>query len=447
MSLSPLTITGVSQFSTDLQTILDRAVKIAQIPITALQNRDSDTLQKKTLLGGLSGGVSNFASTIEALADTARKKALTATSSNSSVVSVTASGATSAVSYTIDSVTSIAKAAAERTSTSYLDSAATPVGSTGAFRLKVGTDNFDFTLANNTLVGLRDKINGLGAGVTASILTTSGGNYLSISSNTTGAKTLALQDDPLGANTNLLTATNQGSDLEFHLNGIQVKQSRNLVNNVVPGLSFTVLAPSADPVEVSISSDRSALSSALSGFVSGFNTLRTQVNAQTGAAAGLLTGSSVVVQLSARLREIASHRSTSGSIRGLADLGITFDTKGQATFDQNAVSNLTEDQLADAFTFVGNTTSGLGKSAAGLRQFSDPLNGLIILDQRGLDRVDQALQRQIDTLNTRLSVMQQGLALKLQKADALLASLSSQQNQITASIQGLNSVLYGRSSA
>jgi hypothetical protein len=40
--------------------------------------------------------------------------------------------------------------------------------------------------------------------------------------------------------------------------------------------------------------------------------------------------------------------------------------------------------------------------------------------------------------------MQKGLALKLQQADSLLASLESQQNVIKASLQGLNVVLYGK---
>ena len=54
MSITPLTLTGVSPFSSDLQTILDRAVQIAQIPIKQLQNKESELLQQKTLLGTFS---------------------------------------------------------------------------------------------------------------------------------------------------------------------------------------------------------------------------------------------------------------------------------------------------------------------------------------------------------------------------------------------------------
>lgn len=439
MSFSPLTFTGVSQFSADFQSIMDRAVKIAQLPIQALQNRDSDVIQKKTLLSGVSAGVSGLAASLESLGQVADNRALTATSSRPTVVTASAT-------YTVNSVTSIAKAAAERSLTGYADSAATPVGSTGDFRLVVGAEHYDFSLANNTLVGLRDKINGLGAGVTASLLTTSDGNFLSLSANAAGAKALELRDAPGGANTNLLTSDNPGSDLVFHLNGIEVRQATNLVNSVVPGLSFTVLSETNSSTQLTLASGRGDLAGALSNFADSFNALRGQLNSQIGSAAGLLTGNSLVTQLSAGLRQMASHRALSGSVKSLAELGITFDSKGTMKFDADVVNGLSDGRLSDAFALLNNSASGLGRFSGGLRQFSDPISGLIKLEQQGLDRVDTALQSQIASLTDRLSVMQRGMALKLQRADSLLASLESQQNTVKASLQGLNVVLYGKQS-
>lgn len=443
MSLSPLTFTGISQFSTDFQTILDRAVRIAQLPVQALQNRTSDVLQQKTLLSGLASGVSSLAAALEKLGETAAQKALKASSSKPAVVTPVNAGATAAAAYTIESVSSVAAAASERTLAGYADSAATPVGSTGDFRLVVGGEEYNFTLANNTLVGLRDKINSLGAGVTASILTTAGGNYLSVSANASGETTLRLVDDPEGANADLLTGTNQGTDLVFHLNGIEVRQASNLVNGVVPGLTFTVLDTSVDPVQLSLAADQSQLASAISGFVASFNSLRSQLNAQTGAAAGLLTGNTVVTQLSGQLRQIAAHRALEGSVKSLADLGITFDSNGTMSFDEAALNALTQQELSDAFEFLGGGT-GLGSWAAGLRQFSDPVTGLIKLEQNGLDRIDGELQKQIAARLERIDVMRRGMAAKLQQADALLAALDRQQSTIKASLQGLNVVLYGK---
>jgi flagellar hook-associated protein 2 len=446
MSISPLTFTGVSQFSSDLQAVMERAVKIAALPLQAMQNRDADVLQKKGLLGGLSAAVAGFGDSLKALGETSGRKALAASSSKPAIVSVLNSGATAASTYTINSVTSIAAAASERSLLSYADSAATPVGTTGDFKLVVGDDNYTFSASNNTLVGLRDKINDLGAGVTASILTTTDGNYLSISATASGETTLELYDDPSGVNANILTGTNQGTDLVFHLNGIQITQNQNLVNSVVPGLTFTVLDETDTSLQLQLSTKRSDLSASLSTFVSNFNSIRDALTGQTGPSAGLLSGNSLVHQLSGMLRNVSSYRTTSGSVKGLADLGVHFNNAGKVEFDSAKFNALSETQISDAFTFLGTATSGLGGLSRGFKQFTDPINGLIKLEQQGLDRVDQALQKQMAALTDRIELMQRGLALRLQKADALLASLDSQQNTVKASLQGLGLVLYGKQS-
>src|SRR3989442_8911564 len=76
MVLPPLTFTGVSTFSSDFQTILDRASNIAQIPVRQLQNKDSDVLQRKTLLSGLSGAITDLAASLKSLGTTAAGTAL-----------------------------------------------------------------------------------------------------------------------------------------------------------------------------------------------------------------------------------------------------------------------------------------------------------------------------------------------------------------------------------
>src|SRR6516165_6566952 len=86
---SPLTLNGVSPYSSDLQSVLNRAVQIAQIPVTQLQNRDSDILQRKTLLGSLQTDIAALASNLQNLGAIAASQALSATSSDPAVVSVT----------------------------------------------------------------------------------------------------------------------------------------------------------------------------------------------------------------------------------------------------------------------------------------------------------------------------------------------------------------------
>lgn len=443
-ALTPLTINGVSKYSSDMQAILNRAVQIAQIPITFLQNHDSTVLQQESLLSGIGSAVSTFGDSLTALGTIAQSQALSATSSNTSAVTATATGATSPGTYTIDSVTSVAAAASERTNASFADSTSTPVSSTGTLNLVVGSNNYKFTLTNNSLVGLRDQINSLGAGVNASILTTSKGNYLSISANATGATTLKLFDDPDGANTNLLTNTNQGSNAVFSLNGIPISQPGNVVNDVVPGVTFTIAGQSSSPTTVTLASDATQLSGALQTFVDSYNALTTQVQGQVGPAGGLLSGDTIIGQLQDLQRQITSYTGTTGSIKSLADLGIEFSSTGVASFNQTTFSQLSSTQISDAFSFIGSATTGLAGFAQQVNGFTDPVSGLIADEQTGLSNTDKDLQSQIATLQDRANLMQSNLQLQLATADAGLADLESQQNTLTASLQGLSLVLYGQ---
>jgi flagellar hook-associated protein 2 len=443
---TPITLNGVSQYSSDLQNVLTRAVAIAQLPVTALQNTDSSVLSQETELGSLQTNVSNLATSLSSLGSVASSQALSATSSDPSAVSVTATGATAATTYTINSITSAAAAASETSLNGYADAASTPVSANGSMELVVGANTYDFTLAANNLTTLRDTINAQNAGVTASILTTSAGNYLSVTANNTGATTLQLIDDPAGAKTQELSGTNQGTDAVFQLNGIKIDQPNNVVNSAIPGVTFTILAPSATPTTLSLATDPTQLSSALQDFVSNYNALATAVQAQEGQSAGLLSGDTVISQLQDTLGSLAGYSTTTGSINNLADLGVEFDDNtGQLTFDQTAFSALTSTQISDAFNYVGSATSGLGGFSQTLQEYADPVNGLIQTEETGLSQTDTDLQSQISTLTANITTMQTNMAAQLEAADAQIAELQSQQQTLSASLQSLSLVLYGPS--
>lgn len=439
-----LPFTGISQYAADFQAVLTKAVQVAQIPVTLLQSKDSAVIQKENALGSLSSSVADLAASLKSLGTLSSGNALGVTSSNSNIVSAINTGATTAISYTINSVTTVAAAASERSALPFLNSSLTPVSSVGRMELIAGSFDQSFDLTTNTLVGVRDKINSLGAGVTASILTTSGGNYLSITANSTGEINLQLVDNPDGTPSNILTNTNQGSDAEFHLNGIDVKQSGNVVNSVIPGVTFTVLGQSATPVTLSVQTDPTQLSSALQDFVAKYNTLQSAIFAQVGPNGGALTGDSVVSQLQSTLRHLTATTSATGTVQSFAGLGISFSSSGQASFDSSVVNSLTSTQIADGFKFLGSATTGIGGFSTQLTQFSDPIEGLIQMETVGLKQTDQHMQDQIDTLNTRISTMQMHLTSQLEAADALQAQLQSQQQEVQAGLQAVSLVLYGR---
>jgi flagellar hook-associated protein 2 len=448
---TPPTLSGISKFASDFQSVLTRAVSIAQLPVTALQNRDADILSKETQLSTLGASVSDLGASLFALGTLAQNKALVASSSNSAIVSVQATGATAAASYTISNITSVASVASETSTSGYATSNATAVSSTGTVKLVVGSGSFTIHLtpSTNNLVGLRDAINNSGLGVTAAVLTTGTGatpDYLSVTANNTGATTLQLIDDPTvgGANQDLLTSSNQGSDAVFKLNNLSVDKPGNTINDVVPGATFTIENTTAvgATVTLSLASDRAQLLSGLEDFATKYNATVDATNAQVGKAGGLLSGDFIVRQIQQDLRQVGSFQG-SGAIQSLSDLGIQFGSDGKISFNTTTFNSLTDSQVSSAFNFLGSTTTGFGGLSQQFSQLTDPTTGLIQNQQDSYAATDKRLQGNISDLNTRISRLQASLTAQLQAADALQAQLASQQQQLNATIQSLNYSAFG----
>ncbi len=450
MSTAPIAFTGISTFSSDFQSILSRTVAIASLPLKALQNSDNDAIQKKLLLGNLSTGINDLAASLSGLGTVAGNNALSATSSNSALASISNAGATSSASYTISSITSLAAAANETSSSGYADSLSAPVSSTGTLKLVVGASSYTINLTpqTNNLLGLQNAINNLGVPVTANILTTGTGatpNYLTLSATNTGQTTLQLLDDPGGANKNLITSANQGTNANFQLNGVAVSRSNNIVNDLVGGAIFTIngLSTGTASATLSLTSDRSQLTNPIQTFIGKYNSMVDQVNAQVGTSAGLLSGDPIVVQLQSALRGLITYQGP-GAVKNLYDLGIQADSSGKLSFDPNTTAGLTDSQFGDAFRFLGSSKSGFAALANNFTVLADPVTGFIKIEQDNFDQRDKSLQSQIGVLNTRISTMQSSLSARLQAADAQIAGLNNQQQILNGELQSLSLVLFGK---
>lgn len=451
MGLPPLAFTGVSPFSESLTQILNRAGRIANLPLQALQNRKTDLVTQKSLTTSLQGLMQALTTSLENLGAVGDRRGISATSSQPAKVAIVSATATNPVTYTISEITSVATAASETSLNGYANSTSAPVSSTGTVRLTVGSNTYDITLSpsENNLNGLRNHINSLNAGVTATVFTTGTGptpNYLSVTANTTGATTLTLRDDPSGANTDLLTATNQGANANFKLNGVSVSKPQNLINDVINGLTFTIAGTTSgsETVSLQLKVSRTELSTALQSLVSAYNAVVDFLDAQIGESAGLLSGSGIIVQTSSALRRLTAFSGT-GAFTGLASLGVNFDRRGRASFDPSVLNAIPDANLPAAYDFVNNT-SGLASTKSILTDLTDPVQGLIQREQESIDRVERNLNARIEALTERINNQQRELQLRLQAADTLIARLESQRTLIKSSLEGLRLTLYGRSS-
>lgn len=447
--MSPLVFTGISTYSSDFQTIISRAVSIAQLPVKALQQDQQDILTKKTALGSLQTAVAALANSLKKIGEIGPTKSLAATTSNYSLANATITGTAQPGVYSLGNITSLATRASS-VSGVFADPATTEVSPAKYFQLSVGAQTYDINLTDetNNLYGLRDAINAANAGVTASVIQTGGQppDYrLSISGNNTGENRIELRTTAGDAGSNIMPTVNNGSDASFEIDGQLVQRKTNSITDVIPGVTLTLTGKTsgAETAQVQIASSRAPMTSALNGLVDAYNEVAGQLDSHSGKDAGALRGDSLLYDVRGELQALIAYQGA-GSINSIRDLGLSLDNSGQLSFDSTVIDQMTDDQANSAFAFLGSATTGLGAFAARLENYSDSTSGLFEAQQQSYNQTNDTLSTQIDAMNERIQNMQSTLQAKLQAADVLLASLERQQGVLTASIQSLNLTLYGK---
>ncbi|MBL0157486.1 MAG: flagellar filament capping protein FliD [Bryobacterales bacterium] len=454
MSLTPLSFTGISNFSSDFQSIVNRTVAIASLPVQSLQNDQTSLGEKRTALTNLRGAVGSFAASLETLGTLGGGGATSVSSSSSNITATLGTGATPG-NYQITDITSLADTAIATSTGGWATADATQV-STGAdhkVELLIGGVSHEITLTPETdnLNGLRDAINTLGAGASASLIDTGASAgaqryFLVLSAQQAGPATLELRTESGNAASASMELTKPGSSASFKVNGRLVTSNDNYIAGVVPGVNLRLNATSAigQVINLSVAANAAPVVNALTGFVSSYNDLASSLDAHIGETAGVLSGDSLISGLYGLLRE-ATGLPGAGNIKSLAELGITLDSSGIMSFDSSAVSTAGQSRLNDIFSFLGSPTSGLAALTSRFTEISDPATGQIRARLTSLDQTDARLTEQISTMTERVSTMQTTLLAKLQAADGLLARLENQRSMLTASIDSLNMLTNGKS--
>ena len=194
--------------------------------------------------------------------------------------------------------------------------------------------------ATDKLSDIAGKINGAGAGVTATILSDASGERLLLRSKTTGEEAgfrVSVTDadgnatDASGLSRVVAGATSDlAANAKATVNGIAVTSATNTFANTVSGVTFNALQVTTAPVEIAVAKDSTAVKQNIDAFVKAYNAVNQALNQITSydkdtKSAGLLQGDSTAVGLQntlrAALQSVAS--GTGGTFKTLSDVGIT----------------------------------------------------------------------------------------------------------------------------
>ncbi len=208
--------------------------------------------------------------------------------------------------------------------------------------------------AGDTLTTLQNDINNLGAGLSASILTDSSndpyrlsltatqsgqaGNMIVDASQISG---MSLQEMAQGQNALLALGDSSASATGDTTAPIVISSSSNTFTGVLPGVSLQVNSATGQPVSVTVGNDGTNIATNLQSFVTNYNNFRSQLTTDTAYNTTTETGSVLsddgsALELDTQLSQLLTTTFVaSGPVQSLADVGITVQSDGTLTFNQD----------------------------------------------------------------------------------------------------------------
>lgn len=389
--MATLSSPGVGTNGLDVKSIISQLVALEKRPLDSLKLQAATVTTKISAFGQIKSMVSALADATGKLTSVTGWNGVSTTSSDSKYVSATAVGGTLPTTFSVE-VQSLAKAQ------STASAALLPVGGAlgaGTLRLELGKWSIapaSFTpgagqpvdivvSASDTLVDIASKINGAGAGVTASILSDVSGERLLLRSKATGELSGFRLGVMEGGDTDIAsvgntdgtglsrlvsgaTVTQAAADAQATVNGIAVSSGTNTFATTISGVAFKAEQVTTAPIEIVVGKDEAAVKSNIDGFVKAYNDINqllqeaTKYDAKT-QSAGLLQGDSTAVALQNSLRNaIQSLTSGGGAFKRLADIGITQQLGGALAVDSTKLSKALTESPDDVKNLFRNTGGG-----------------------------------------------------------------------------------------
>ncbi len=386
----------------DINGIIGQLMAIERQPLAALAQKEAKYQTKLSAYGTLKGAMSSFQSAMGDLSTLSKFRPIKTSVADTTILSASASTGALPGSYSIE-VTQLAQS--HKLASAAFDATTDTVGS-GTLTFQFGTYSGGTFTANadkatqtvtiassqNSLAGIRDAVNDADIGVTAAIVNDGTGYKLVFTSDDTGADNslkITVDDDDLNDtdNSNLsrlaydpagsagsgknLTQTVSALDATLTMDGISISKESNVIDDVVEGITLTLLAESDanTPTTLTVSRDTSAVQTSVEAFVKAYNDLRktvtdlTSYNAET-KVASVLQGDAAARSVLTQVRRTLSTALTglNGTYTDLSQIGVSFKSDGTLSLDstklQSALSSNFND-VAGLFAAYGTPSDSL----------------------------------------------------------------------------------------
>jgi len=468
----------------DVNGIVSQLMAAERQPLTALVRQELAYTQKLSAFGQMRSALASFQAALKDLGSASKFQALSATSSDTKVLSASASGKAIPASYQIE-VQQLAQqqklaSAGYATTNEIIGSGTLTIqfgtydGDLNTFTANAdkATKNISIDPANNTLAGIRDAINAANAGVSATVVNEGGaaGNRLVLTSTDGGAanslKISVADDDGTPLNSSGLSAlaydptaaVGSGKNLDqkaaaldamLEIDGILVSQSTNTVKDAIEGVTLNLTQTNVgEKLTLSVSRDTQSIATAVGDFVKSYNSASGTLKSLTafngvGAQNGLLLGDSTARAIQVQMRSLLNTSvETGGSLTTLSQIGVSFGSDGVLALDSTKLNTAIDtnfDGIAALFAKTGKSTDSLVSYSAGTSK-TQPGSYAVSVSQlatRGSTLGSQAADLAVQAgVNDQLDLTVDGTAVSITLAAATYASADALASEIQSKING-----------
>lgn len=446
----------------DIGSLVSQLVKAEGQPALNAIQRQTDAINTRLSgIGSLKGALSAFQTAVSKLANGSIFQTNTATSSNETILKVTAGTGSVAGAHTVQ-VGQLAVAQNSVVNAEYANasSVVTATGGTLNFSYAAGSTHTAFSVnigANATLTNVRDAINTAAGntGMTASIVnvnsTVTPGTTVSklvLTSKDTGVAngfSVAVAGGDAGLNAlNTATAGNYTTraavDAQITIdNTLTATRSSNSITDVLQGVTLNLQSAAVGTtVNVNVGLDTAAISKTVGDFVTAYNNLHSTVaslgkyGGGGGAANGALIGDSTLRYVSSQIRQDSANvvSSATGSYNSLAMIGVTIDKTGTMSLDSAKLSsalNTSLQSVSDVFSSSNGVATRLGSRLTTLLQSGGPLDS----QQTSLNKQLTSLSKRQADQQIRLDNLQQTLQKQFVAMDSAVGQFRSTGSFLT----------------
>lgn len=464
----------------DVDSIVNQLMAVERQPLTQMDTRHKKFDSQVSAYGQIKNALSTLQGTVKSLSSIDKFHVYSASSSDDTVFTASASSSAVPASYQIE----VSQLAQQHKISASAVNATTDVIGTGTLTIEFGTHDtgggtftpnaektplvLTIDSSNNTLSGIRDAINKANAGVSASIINDGSGYRLVVSSNESGAanslKISAVDDDTnntdtaglsflaydpigaVGAGKNL-TQLSEARNALLTVDGIAISHKSNAVTGVIEGVTLNLEKLNAgQPETLTVSRDIEAVTKAVDEFVKAYNnadrTIRdlTAYNATTQKGA-TLQGDSATRNLRSSLRGILTG-TVDNAYTTLSAIGISLQTDGSLAVDSGKLTTALNSNFEAVGNLFANSSSVTSETGYALRldnYLKDVLGeeGAIKARTDGINASIKSLEKSQERFLDRLDLIERRYRAQFTALDSLISSMNTTSSFLSQQLAAL----------